>query len=46
METAMPEVPVEVKQTPPAQTNVPDVWRSFRGELRRFRFGQLPGRIS
>jgi len=41
METAMAEVPVEVKQTPPAQTNVPDVRHSFRGELDRLfdRFG-------
>jgi HSP20 family protein len=41
METAMAEVPVEVKKTAPAQTNVPDVWRSFRSEMDRLfdRFG-------
>ena len=37
----MAEVPVEVKKTSPAQTNVPDVWHSFRGEMDRLfdRFG-------
>jgi HSP20 family protein len=35
METAMAEVPVEVKKAPPAQTNVPEVWRSFRNEMDR-----------
>jgi HSP20 family protein len=37
----MAEVPVEVKKAPPAQTNVPDVWRSFRDEMDRLfdRFG-------
>ena len=37
----MAEVPVEVKKTPPAQTNVPDIWQSFRGEMDRLfdRFG-------
>jgi HSP20 family protein len=35
METAMADVPVEVKKAPPAQTNVPDVWHSFRGEMDR-----------
>src|SRR3974390_401454 len=41
METAMAEVPVEVKKAPPAQTNVPDVWQSFRSEMDRLfdRFG-------
>jgi HSP20 family protein len=41
METAMAEVPVEVKKTAPAETNVPDVWRSLRGEMDRLfdRFG-------
>jgi HSP20 family protein len=41
METAMADVPVEVKKTAPAQTNVPDVWHSFRGEMDRLfdRFG-------
>jgi HSP20 family protein len=41
METAMAEVPVEVKKASPAQTNVPDVWHSFRGEMDRLfdRFG-------
>jgi HSP20 family protein len=33
METAMADVPVEVKKTAPTQTNVPDVWNSFRGEM-------------
>ena len=31
----MAEVPVEVKKAPPAQTNVPDVWQSFRSEMDR-----------
>jgi HSP20 family protein len=41
METAMADVPVEVKKTAPTQTNVPDVWHSFRGEMDRLfdRFG-------
>src|SRR5246127_1786470 len=41
METAMAEVPVEVKKAPPAQTTLPDVWQSFRGEMDRLfdRFG-------
>jgi HSP20 family protein len=41
METAMAEVPVEVKKAPPAQTTVPDVWQSFRSEMDRLfdRFG-------
>src|SRR5215472_16475312 len=41
METAMADVPVEVKKTAPTQTNVPDVWNSFRGEMDRLfdRFG-------
>jgi HSP20 family protein len=38
----MAEVPVEVKQATPAQTNLPDVWQSFRGEMDRLfdRFGR------
>ena len=41
METAMADVPVEVKKAPPAPTNVPDVWQSFRSEMDRLfdRFG-------
>jgi HSP20 family protein len=41
METAMADVPVEVKKAAPAETTVPDVWRSFRGEMDRLfdRFG-------
>jgi HSP20 family protein len=41
METAMAEVPVEVKKAPPAQTTLPDVWQSFRSEMDRLfdRFG-------
>jgi HSP20 family protein len=41
METAMADVPVEVKKTAPVQTNVPDVWHSFRSEMDRLfdRFG-------
>jgi HSP20 family protein len=42
METAMADVPVEVKKVPPpAQTALPDVWQSFRGEMDRLfdRFG-------
>src|SRR6516165_9717736 len=35
METAMSDVPVEVKKVAPAQTNVPDVWHSFRSEMDR-----------
>jgi HSP20 family protein len=37
----MADVPVEVKKAPPAQTNVPDLWQSFRGEMDRLfdRFG-------
>jgi HSP20 family protein len=35
METAMAEVPVEVKKAAPAQTGVPDVWQSFRAEMDR-----------
>src|SRR5271167_3266352 len=35
METAMADVPVEVKKAAPAQTNVPDVWQPFRGEMDR-----------
>ena len=37
----MAEVPVEVKKTAPAQSNVPDVWHSLRGEMDRLfdRFG-------
>ena len=37
----MADVPVEVKQAPPAQTTVPDVWQSFRTEMDRLfdRFG-------
>ena len=31
----MANVPVEVKKTAPAQTNVPDVWHSFRSEMDR-----------
>src|SRR5215469_16182769 len=41
METAMVDVPVEVKKAAPAQSNVPDVWHSFRSEMDRLfdRFG-------
>ena len=37
----MAEVPVEVKKARPAQSNVPDVWQSFRSEMDRLfdRFG-------
>ena len=37
----MADVPVEVKKTAPAPSNVPDVWHSFRGEMDRLfdRFG-------
>ena len=37
----MADVAVEVKKTAPAQTNVPDVWHSFRSEMDRLfdRFG-------
>ena len=37
----MADTPVEVKKTAPAQTNAPDVWHSFRGEMDRLfdRFG-------
>jgi len=31
----MAEVPVEVKKAPLAQTTLPDVWQSFRGEMDR-----------
>jgi HSP20 family protein len=41
METAMADVPVEVKKTAPAEPPVPDAWRSFRSEMDRLfdRFG-------
>src|SRR6516162_6130723 len=41
METAMADVPVEVKKTAPAQTSAPDIWQSFRSEMDRLfdRFG-------
>src|SRR5215813_3044093 len=41
VETAMADVPVEVKKAAPAQPNVPDVWHSFRSEMDRLfdRFG-------
>ena len=41
----MADVPVEVKKTAPAQTNVPDVWHSFRSEMDRLfdRFGSCFG---
>jgi HSP20 family protein len=41
METAMADVPVEVKKAAPAETTPPDVWRSFRSEMDRLfdRFG-------
>jgi HSP20 family protein len=37
----MADVPVEVKKAAPAESAVPDVWRSFRGEMDRLfdRFG-------
>jgi HSP20 family protein len=37
----MADVPVEVKKAAPAETPVPDVWRSFRSEMDRLfdRFG-------
>jgi len=37
----MADVPVEVKKATPAQTNVPDLWQSFRSEMDRLfdRFG-------
>jgi HSP20 family protein len=35
METAMADVPVEVKKAAPAETTTPDVWRSFRSEMDR-----------
>src|SRR5215472_7422030 len=35
METAMADIPVEVKKSSPAQANVPDGWHSFRGEMDR-----------
>ena len=37
----MADVPVEVKNAPPAQTSLPDVWQSFRTEMDRLfdRFG-------
>lgn len=31
----MADVPVEVKKAAPAETSVPDVWRSFRSEMDR-----------
>jgi HSP20 family protein len=31
----MADIPVEGKKTAPAQSNVPDVWHSFRGEMDR-----------
>src|SRR5215472_18448261 len=42
METAMADVPIEVKKSSPAQTNLPDVWQSFRSEMDRVfdRFGR------
>jgi HSP20 family protein len=41
METVMADVPVEIKKAAPAQTNVPEVWHSFRSEMDRLfdRFG-------
>jgi HSP20 family protein len=41
METAMADVPVEVKKATPAEAPVPDVWRSLRSEMDRLfdRFG-------
>jgi HSP20 family protein len=41
METAMADVPVEVKKAAPAQTSAPDIWQSFRSEMDRLfdRFG-------
>ncbi|MBV8120160.1 MAG: Hsp20/alpha crystallin family protein [Alphaproteobacteria bacterium] len=41
MEKAVADVPVEVKKAAPAETPVPDLWRSFRGEMDRLfdRFG-------
>jgi HSP20 family protein len=40
-ETAMADLPVEVKKAPPAPTTTPDIWQSFRGEMDRLfdRFG-------
>jgi HSP20 family protein len=37
----MADVPVEVKKAAPTESGVPDVWRSFRGEMDRLfdRFG-------
>jgi HSP20 family protein len=35
METAMADVPVEVKKATPAEAPVPDGWRSFRSEMDR-----------
>jgi HSP20 family protein len=35
METAMAEVPVEVKKAPGAQAGLPDMWQSFRSEMDR-----------
>src|SRR3974377_1208207 len=43
METAMAEVPVEVKKAPPAQTTLPDVWQSFRSEMDRLVDGSGSG---
>jgi HSP20 family protein len=41
METAMADVPVEVKKAAPTESTPPDVWRSFRSEMDRVfdRFG-------
>src|SRR5215470_20017582 len=41
METAMADVPVEVKKTAPGQTSAPDLWQSFCSEMDRLfdRFG-------
>jgi HSP20 family protein len=41
MESMMADAPVEVKKETPAEAPVPDVWRSFRGEMERLfdRFG-------
>jgi len=35
METAMADIPVEVKKSSPAQANVPDGWHSFRSVMDR-----------
>jgi HSP20 family protein len=41
METEMADVPVEVRKAAPAETALPDMWRSFRSEFDRLfdRFG-------